>query len=90
MNNLTIRIAEIRDLTSKKKLPWLYTGDWQPVFKQIDLFLSDLTRYRNILEKKADQMHIFREEKNTMDLNKCSKGISIYKLFLRQTDFLRP
>ena len=74
------RIVEIRNLSTIDKLPWLQKGDWLAVFKQIDKFLSDLTTYLMKIEKKSDNMRNFREEKDTMKLNKFSKDVAIYEI----------
>ena len=36
--DLDVCIAELRVISQKDKLPWLYRGDWKPVFDEINVF----------------------------------------------------
>ena len=75
VNHLTLQIAEIRSLTDKNKLLWLYKGTWEPIFAKIDVFFSDLITYKNKLDNEAVRLRNYCEYMENKDLNKFTSTI---------------
>ena len=58
---------ELRSLTDKNKLLWLYKENWEPIFAKIDVFLSDLITYKNKLDNDVGRLQKYHEDMENKD-----------------------
>ena len=77
-SKLGIKIAQLCSVTEKKKLLWLHSGTWEPIFKKINKFLHDLHTYNNHLIKQAESMQALRSKEADKDI--FSRDINIFTI----------